>query len=251
MRRLTVKDVRWLNLETPSRPMHTLKIAVLQPPPGAGYEELIESARERVKLVPTLRWRLAFGPGRIGRPYWVEDETFDLDRHLVRKRIAAPGAGASSASSSRGPPRRRSSTARCRCGSSGSSRGSPTAGWRSSSASTMRSPTASRSPASSPAGSRPSSPSRWPPPGDAPSGLGFVARMLTTGSRDRIGATMRFARAARAASAAPAPAIPPTPFSGRALSTAADVRLRAAGARRRPPGAQGARGDASTTCSSR
>ena len=91
MRRLTVKDARWLNLETPSRPMHTLKIAVLKPPPGAGYEELIASARDRVQLVPTLRWRLAFGPGRIGRPYWAEDERFDLDRHLVRMRIAAPG----------------------------------------------------------------------------------------------------------------------------------------------------------------
>ena len=218
MRRLTVKDARWLNLETPSRPMHTLKIAVLQPPPGTGYEELIESARERVKLVPTLRWRLAFGPGRIGRPYWVEDEAFDLERHLVRKRIAAPGGRRELcelvARAAEAPLLDRSlplwqfwvveGLADGRMAiigrvhhafADGVSFARILAGWV---APELSEPVA--------------------PPGDAPSGLAFVARMLTAGSREQLGATAGFVRAARAAQRSPAPEIPPAPFSGRTLS---------------------------------
>ena len=218
MRRLTVKDARWLNLETPSRPMHTLKVAVVEPPAGAGYDELIASARERVKLVPTLRWRLASGPGRLGRPYWVEDERFDLDRHLVRKRIAAPGGrrelcevvgrAAQAPLLDRSlplwqfwvvegmPDRRLAIIVRVHHAfADGVSFARILAGWVA-----------------------PEVAVPVEPPGAAPSGAAFVGRMLTAGSREQVDATRRFVRAARAAERPPAPEIPQTPFSGRALS---------------------------------
>ena len=233
MRRLTVKDVRWLNLETPSRPMHTLKIAVLQPPPGAGYEELIESARERVKLVPTLRWRLAFGPGRIGRPYWTEDEAFDLDRHLVRKRIAAPGGrrelcelvarAAEAPLLDRSlplwqfwvveglPDGRMAIIVRVHHAfADGVSFARILAGWV---APELAEPV--------------------PPPGDAPSGLGFVGRMLTTrlARPDRRDEALRPRGAGREA---PAGAGDPADAVQRPRAQlASDVRLRAA-SRSRP-----------------
>ena len=91
MRRLGPADTRFLDLEVGRRPMHTLKIAVLKSADGGGFESVRNAIGDRLQRVPTMRWRLAFPPGGIGRPGWVEDDRFNLDHHLVRKRVAEPG----------------------------------------------------------------------------------------------------------------------------------------------------------------
>lgn len=91
MRRLSATDSRFLDLEAISRPMHTLKIAVIEPPQGGDFEDLRASIAKRILNVPTMQWRLSVPPGGLGRPSWVEDPEFDLDRHLIRKPAPAPG----------------------------------------------------------------------------------------------------------------------------------------------------------------
>lgn len=91
MQRLGRTDVRFLELETTRRPMHTLKIAVLRPSPEANFETLRASIVSRLDRVPTMRLRLANPPLGLGRPAWVEDAGFDVDRHLTEMSVAPPG----------------------------------------------------------------------------------------------------------------------------------------------------------------
>jgi WS/DGAT/MGAT family acyltransferase len=44
----------------------------------------------RLHLVPRLRKRIATAPGGLGRPVWVDDEDFDLSRHVRHLRLTPP-----------------------------------------------------------------------------------------------------------------------------------------------------------------
>ena len=44
----------------------------------------------RIELAPSLRWKLAQTPFDIDRPSWIEDEQFDLDRHMLRGALPEP-----------------------------------------------------------------------------------------------------------------------------------------------------------------
>src|SRR5207247_4631456 len=48
-------------------------------------------ARERIHLVPRWRQRVLFPPLDINRPVWVDDPGFDIDDHIRRVALAAPG----------------------------------------------------------------------------------------------------------------------------------------------------------------
>ena len=56
-----------------------------------GQEEFVSHVRGRLHQVPRLRQRLLEPPLRLGTPFWVDDPEFDLDRHLRRATLAAPG----------------------------------------------------------------------------------------------------------------------------------------------------------------
>lgn len=59
-----------------------------QPYSFANYREYIE---ERLPRVPGFRRKLATVPLNLSRPSWVEDPDFDLNSHLRRTSVAAPG----------------------------------------------------------------------------------------------------------------------------------------------------------------
>jgi diacylglycerol O-acyltransferase len=54
----------------------------------AGLRAFIES---RLPLVPAFRRKLATVPMNLSKPYWVEDQDFDLDYHLSRIAVPPPG----------------------------------------------------------------------------------------------------------------------------------------------------------------
>jgi WS/DGAT/MGAT family acyltransferase len=54
----------------------------------ADYRHYVES---RLPRVPAFRRKLAMVPLNLGRPMWVEDPDFDLDFHLHRATVPAPG----------------------------------------------------------------------------------------------------------------------------------------------------------------
>jgi WS/DGAT/MGAT family acyltransferase len=94
MERLTGLDAGFLYMETPTQHMHTLKIAILDPatvPSGYRFEQVKEVLSERLHLLPPFRRRLVEVPYNLHHPVWIEDPDFDLDYHVRRVAVPAPG----------------------------------------------------------------------------------------------------------------------------------------------------------------
>ncbi len=94
MERLTGLDAGFLYMETPTQHMHTLKIAILDPstvPSGYRFDRVKEVLAERLHLLPPFRRRLVDVPFNLHHPVWIEDPDFDLDYHVRRVAVPAPG----------------------------------------------------------------------------------------------------------------------------------------------------------------
>jgi diacylglycerol O-acyltransferase len=94
MEQLTGLDATFLYMETPSLHMHVSMVAVLDPstvPGGYSYQKLRDVVGARLALVPVFRRRLVEVPFRLGHPYWIDDQTFDLDFHMHHSALPAPG----------------------------------------------------------------------------------------------------------------------------------------------------------------
>lgn len=79
--------------ETPEIHMHTLKIGVLDVSNVEGYDfELFRAvAAARLHALAPLRYQLVDIPLKLHHPMWVQNAEIDLDYHLRRARVAAPG----------------------------------------------------------------------------------------------------------------------------------------------------------------
>jgi diacylglycerol O-acyltransferase len=92
--RLSGADSLFVFNETPTCHQHTLKIAVVDPT-GADtpvdYHALREQIREALPLLEPFRWRLMRVPLDVGHPYWVDAPDLDLDYHVQRVALPAPG----------------------------------------------------------------------------------------------------------------------------------------------------------------
>ncbi|MBB2990046.1 WS/DGAT/MGAT family acyltransferase [Mycolicibacterium iranicum] len=93
MRRLNGVDAMMLYSETPEIHMHTLKIGVLDVSNVEGYDfELFRrAALPRLHALAPLRYQLVDIPFKLHHPMWVQNAEIDLDYHLRRARVAAPG----------------------------------------------------------------------------------------------------------------------------------------------------------------
>jgi WS/DGAT/MGAT family acyltransferase len=94
VQRLSGLDAAFLALETPSAHMQILGVAILDPngaPRGFSYERVRELFEARLHLVPPLRRRVVEVPLGLNNPVWIEDPDFDLDYHLRRAALPAPG----------------------------------------------------------------------------------------------------------------------------------------------------------------
>ena len=91
--KLSSVDGSFLYLETPETPMHVGSMAIFKLPEGYKgdfFEEFKAQIQARLHLAPVLRWKLERTPLDIDNPSWVEDEQFDIDRHIFRASLAAP-----------------------------------------------------------------------------------------------------------------------------------------------------------------
>ena len=88
--RLSALDAAFLDIEAPTAPMHVGSVSLFQgaPPRPRELAALIASRLERV---PRYAQRLAPVPLGLGRPVWVDDEAFDLMRHVLQARLPKPG----------------------------------------------------------------------------------------------------------------------------------------------------------------
>ncbi|GAB1815713.1 WS/DGAT/MGAT family O-acyltransferase [Mycobacterium sp. MUNTM1] len=94
MQRLSGLDASFLYLETSSQPMHVCSIIELDTstaPGGYSFDRLRDALALRIKAIPAFREKLANSPLNLDHPVWVDDQRFDIDRHLHRIAVPAPG----------------------------------------------------------------------------------------------------------------------------------------------------------------
>src|SRR5438477_4069783 len=92
-RKLSSMDASFLYLETPEMPMHVGSMAIFRLPEdykGDFFEEFKAMIASRLHVAPILKSRLEKAPLDIDHPSWVEDEQFDIDRHIFRGSLPAP-----------------------------------------------------------------------------------------------------------------------------------------------------------------
>jgi diacylglycerol O-acyltransferase len=90
MDRLTSIDASFLTNETDASHMHVGAVLIFEGPPP-GYDDLLEHIRGRLHLVPRFRQKLAFPPMESGRPFWIDDPSFNLEYHVRHSALPAPG----------------------------------------------------------------------------------------------------------------------------------------------------------------
>lgn len=93
MKRLNGMDAMLLYSETPNLHTHTLKVAVLDASNlhDYGFDAFRRTVARRLHLLDPLRYRLVDIPWRLHHPMWLEQCPVDLDYHLRRVRVPAPG----------------------------------------------------------------------------------------------------------------------------------------------------------------
>lgn len=94
MRRMGGQDAAFLYGETPSWHMHISALMIVDPSSAPGeftFERLRRHTAARIPLVPQFRLKLVEVPFGLDRPGWVEERDFDLDYHIRRIAVPAPG----------------------------------------------------------------------------------------------------------------------------------------------------------------
>jgi WS/DGAT/MGAT family acyltransferase len=94
MKRLDGWDAMLLYSETPNHHMHTLKVAVFDATHFEGdfnVELIRRTLRHRMHLLEPLRYQLVEIPLKLHHPMWLENCDVDLDYHVRRARVKAPG----------------------------------------------------------------------------------------------------------------------------------------------------------------
>ncbi len=91
MEKMSALDASFLDVEDAVSHMHIGSIGIFEGPPPA-HGELREMVLGKLPLVPRYGQVVRTVPLGIGRPVWVDDPHFDLDYHLRRTGLPAPGA---------------------------------------------------------------------------------------------------------------------------------------------------------------
>ncbi|UXA16633.1 wax ester/triacylglycerol synthase family O-acyltransferase [Mycobacterium sp. SMC-4] len=94
MKRLNGMDAMLLYSETPNVHTHTLKVAVIDATGydgEYGFDAFRRTIARRLHLLDPLRYRLIDIPWRMHHPMWLPDCPVDLDYHLRRVAVPAPG----------------------------------------------------------------------------------------------------------------------------------------------------------------
>jgi diacylglycerol O-acyltransferase / wax synthase len=90
MDRLTSFDASFLANEKGNSHMAIGAVLVCDGPPPS-YEDFLAHVSSRLHLLPRFRQRIAQPPLRLGRPFWVDDAGFDVEAHVRRATLPAPG----------------------------------------------------------------------------------------------------------------------------------------------------------------
>jgi WS/DGAT/MGAT family acyltransferase len=86
-------DAQFVYDERPTEPQHTLKVSIYSAEASARYsfDGAKRELRGRLRDLPPLRWRAVRVPLDLHHPVWVEDPELDVERHVFRLVLRAPG----------------------------------------------------------------------------------------------------------------------------------------------------------------
>jgi diacylglycerol O-acyltransferase len=94
MQRLSGLDASFLYLETAKQPLHVCSILELDTstmPGGYTFDRFRDAFSVRIKAMPQFREKLADSRFNLDHPVWVDDNESDIDRHMHRIGLPAPG----------------------------------------------------------------------------------------------------------------------------------------------------------------
>jgi len=92
--RLSGLDASFLYLETTAQPLHVCSILELDTstiPGGYTFDGMRAHLVERIQAMPEFRMKLADSFLNLDHPVWVEDNEFDVENHMHRIGLPAPG----------------------------------------------------------------------------------------------------------------------------------------------------------------
>jgi len=92
-------DAAFLAFESAHTRLHVAAVVVMDPPEGtrslfsssSRFAQVRRVVEQRLHLVPQLRRRVVSVPLGLAHPVWADDPAFDLDDHLFRAALPAPG----------------------------------------------------------------------------------------------------------------------------------------------------------------
>lgn len=90
MKRLNGMDAMLLYSETPNLHTHTLKVAIVDDP-ALTFDVFRTTLQRRLHRLDPLRYKLIDIPWRLHHPMWMPNCAVDLDYHLRRVTVPAPG----------------------------------------------------------------------------------------------------------------------------------------------------------------
>ena len=94
MERLSGLDAFFLYLETPTQPLNVcciLQLDTATMPGGYTFDRFRDALALRLDSVPEFRLKLADSQLNLDHPVWIDDDDFQLGRHLQRVGIPTPG----------------------------------------------------------------------------------------------------------------------------------------------------------------
>ncbi len=94
--RLSSVDASFLHQEKQSSHMHVGALVIFEGP-APSHDEFAAHIQSRLRLVPRYRQKLAFPRFEMGRPFWVDDPSFNIDYHVRHTALPAPGLGRAAA----------------------------------------------------------------------------------------------------------------------------------------------------------
>ena len=92
--RLSPLDASFLFVEESTTPMHVGGLMTFDDTPGFDADRFVAQIGERLAAVPRYRQKIREVPVHLGLPVWVDDPGFELDYHVRRSALPAPGSDA-------------------------------------------------------------------------------------------------------------------------------------------------------------
>lgn len=95
MKQLGIIDSSFINLENPATPQHIGGLGLYDPataPDGfVRFKDVLTNFDERLSQSPLFRTRLVEVAGGLDRPYWIEDDSYDVEFHIRHIALPKPG----------------------------------------------------------------------------------------------------------------------------------------------------------------